>query len=79
MQPKSQSKIEMVDVEAKKPDDIVDEENSFRAKLAAQLVVNKKEQDIKDGEYVPPDHCGVGDLEDYAVIWESDLYLAFTL
>ena len=33
MQPKSQSKIEMVDVEAKKPDDIVDEENSFRAKL----------------------------------------------
>ena len=55
-------------VEAKKPDDIVDEENSFRAKLAAQLVVNKKEQDIKDGEYVPPDHCGVGDLGDYVVI-----------
>ena len=43
------------------------------------MVVNEEEQDIKDGEYVPPDHCGVGDLGDYVVIWESDLYLAFTL
>ena len=47
----------MVDVEAEKPDDVVDVENSLRAKLVAQMVVDKEEQDVKHCEQVPP-HVG---------------------
>ena len=39
MGPKSESKVEMMDVEAKKPDDIVDVKNGFRA----QLLVDEEE------------------------------------
>ena len=39
MRPKSKSKVEMVEVDAKKPDDIVDIEDSFRA----QLVVDEQQ------------------------------------
>ena len=44
----------MVDVDAKKPDDIVDVENSFRAKLAAQLLVDVEEEDVKHLKNGPP-------------------------
>ena len=53
MGPKSKSKVEMMDVEAEKPDDIVDVENGLRAKLATQLLVEEEEQDVKHSEKVP--------------------------
>ena len=52
----------MVDVEAKKPDEIVDVENRFRTKLAPQLLVDDQEQDVKHCENVPPKHGCVGHL-----------------
>ena len=54
MGPKSKSKVEMMDVKAEKPDDIVDVENGLRAKLATQLLVEEEEQDVKHSEKVPP-------------------------
>ena len=55
----------MVEVEAKKPDDVVDVENRFRAKLVAQLVVDEQEHDVKHCENVPPKHGGMGHLRNY--------------
>ena len=67
LRPKSKSKVEMVDVEAKKPDDVVDQENRFWAKLVAQLVVDEQEHDVEDCEDVPPKHGGVGHLSNYLI------------
>ena len=47
MCPKSQSKVEMVEVEAEKPDEIVDVENRFWAVLAPQLVVDEQEEHVE--------------------------------
>ena len=47
MCPKSKNKVEMIEVEAKKPDDIVDVENRFRAILAPQLVIDEQQQDVQ--------------------------------
>ena len=63
--PKSKSKVEMEDVNAKKPDDVVDVENSFRAKLGAQLIVDKEKQDIKYLKDGPPKHGCMGHLGNY--------------
>ena len=52
----------MEDVNAKKPDDVVDVENSFRAKLGAQLVVDEEKQDIKHLKDGPPKHGCMGHL-----------------
>ena len=65
MRPKSKSEVEMVEVEAEKPDDVVDVENGFGAKLAVQLVVDQEEQDVKHCENVPPKHSCVGHLRNY--------------
>ena len=48
IRPKSKSKVEMVEVEAKKPDEIVDVENRFWAVLAPQLVVDEQEEYVED-------------------------------
>ena len=50
MGPKSEGKVEMMDVEAKKPDDIVDVKHRFRA----QLLVDEEEQDVEHCKKVPP-------------------------
>ena len=65
VRPKSQSKIEMVEVEAKKPDEIVDVENRFGAKLAPQLVVDEQQQDVKHCENVPPKGRCTSHLNNY--------------
>ena len=77
--PKSESKVEMVEVEAKKPDDVVDVENRFRAKLVAQLVVDEQEHNVKHCEDVPPEHGGVGHLRSYLtklVNWRNTFLVA---
>ena len=65
MRPKSQSKVEMVEVEAKKPDEIVDVESRFGAKLAPQLVVDKQQQDVEHCENVPPKGRCTSHLNNY--------------
>ena len=60
--PKSDCKVEVVDVEAEEPDDVVDVENCFRTKLTPQLVVDEEEHDVEHGEDVPPKHGRVGHL-----------------
>ena len=60
--PKSNSKVEMVEVEAKKPDEVVDVENSLRAKMVPQLVVDEQQEDVEHCENVPPKHSCMGHL-----------------
>ena len=71
MRPKSKSKVEMVEVDAKKPDDIVDIEDSFRA----QLVVDEQQKDVNDCENVPPKHGCVAHLSNYLPRLMLDKYL----
>ena len=55
----------MEDVNAKKPDGVVDVENSFGAKLGAQLVVYEEKQDIKHLKDGPPKHGCMSHLGNY--------------
>ena len=73
---KSKSKVEMMEVKANKPDDIVDVENVFRAKLAAQLLVDEEECDVKHREKVPPKRACKGHLiSNYLAALALDKYL----
>ena len=67
LRPKSKRKVEMVDVEAQKPDDVVDQENRLWAQLVVQLVVDEQEHDVEDREDVPPKHGSVGHLRSYSI------------
>ena len=44
----------MEDVEAEKPDDVVDVENRLWTDIVPQLAVEQQEQDVQCSEKVPP-------------------------
>ena len=62
MAPESTSEVKMVEVEAKKPDEVVDVENSLRAKMVPQLVVDEQQENVEHCENVPPKHSCMGHL-----------------